>query len=561
MNFSIGKDVLPHEYKGTVYNKDSANRLRWIGRIFFVCFAVFIFRTFQLSLQENEYVKYVVSNTDIERRADIVDRNGVLLASSVMSGNLKFYPNKVDKKYKDEVAGLIHEINPFNYSVKDALNLINAKKSGVYIKYNLDKETIEYIQEKNKKYDCFQLETFFVRRYPQHNVFSHVIGFAGRDIKNKKEDTYGKMGVELNYDKYLRENKEPLKLSLDARVQNIFHEQLSIAMDKYKAKSAMGMLMNMTTGEMIAMVQVPDFDPNNIKNASNLKFNLLRTDYEMGSVFKIFNTALAYENGLQDRIYEVDKPYMIYDIHGHKAMSKPIEDVRSFYRDIKEGKIPAKMSANDIMKYSCNVGSAKIALDLPQDAQKDMFNRLHLNQPLDLDFGKTEWPIIHADNKWGKVEKATAAFGHGIKVTPMHLLLGVNAVTNGGYYMYPTLLKRDIGPVKVERVLDSEISAKIRDIMFSIAEETTARNARVPGIKIGGKTGTAEKRINGVVDKSKNVTVFAGVFPIDVPQYIILVLLDEPQKVQESSNQRTAAYNAVPTAGAILNAIMPLLFE
>ena len=144
----------------------------------------------------------------------------------------------------------------------------------------------------------------------------------------------------------------------------------------------------------------------------------------------------------------------------------------------------------------------------------------------------------------------------------MHLLLGVNAMTNGGYYVYPTLLKRGIVAVKGEKVLDSEISAKIRNIMYRVAEETTAQKARVSGIKVGGKTGTAEKRHrDGTSDSTRNATVFVGIFPVEAPQYIIMIMLDEPHGTKETGGWKTASWNAVPTAGAILNEIMPLLFE
>ena len=331
-------------------------------------------------------------------------------------------------------------------------------------------------------------------------------------------------------------------------------------MDKYRAKGALGMLMNSTTGEMIAMVQLPDFDPNNINTipVGNRKFKLLRDNFEMGSVFKIFNTALAFENNLQDKEYKVDEPIMIYDKFGRPALKKPIDDVSSFKRDVVKKKGLRKLTAPDIMLYSCNVGSVRIALDLPDGAQKDFFHKLNFDRPLQLEFGKTEKALTY--HVWGQTERATAAFGHGIAVTPMHLLLAVNAMTNGGIYIYPTLLKRSIGAVRGERVLDSSISAKLREIMFNIAEKTTAKKARVQGIDIGGKTGTAEKRVNGVIDRGKNTTVFTGIFPVSAPQYIIVVMLDEPQGTKESGGWKTAAWNAVPTAGAILDGIMPLLF-
>jgi cell division protein FtsI (penicillin-binding protein 3) len=554
MNFNIGRDILPHEYRGAVYNRESAGRLRVLKIFFTVVFLCFIVRTFQLGLQSSDYKQMNFYGNEIERRADIVDRNGVVLAKSVESGNVKLYPPRVKEKYVDDVAKMIHEIAPMEYSVSDALNLIRSGKSGVYIKKQATEEQIKFVKEANKKYDCFEIEQFTIRRYPQRNVFAHVVGFSGKDA--------GLEGVEYTYDSYLRENKDALRLSIDSRVQNIFHEQLTIAMNKFHAKGAMGMLMNSSTGEMIAMVQLPDFDPNNINYipVKSRRFKLLRDNFEMGSIFKIFNTALAYENGLQNKEYKVDEPLMIYDKFGRKALRKPIDDVSSFKRDVIKKKGVSRLKASEIMLHSCNVGSARIALDLPDGAQKEFFHRLNLDKALNLEFGKTEKSMTYKN--WGPTERATASFGHGIAVTPMHLLLAVNAVTNGGFYIYPTLLKRNIGAVRGEKVLDANISAKLREIMFNIAEETTARKARVKGIEIGGKTGTAEKRgMDGHIDKSRNVTVFTGIFPVSAPQYVIVVMLDEPQGIKETANWKTAAWNAVPTAGAILDGIMPLLFE
>ena len=554
MNFEIGKDILPHEYRGAVYNRESAGRLRIVKLCFSLLFLCFIVRTVQLGLQSSDYKQIGLNGNEIERRADIVDRNGIVLAKSVETGNIKLYPPRVKDKYIDEVARIINEIAPMDYSVSDALSLIKSQKSGLYIKKYATEDQIKIVKEANRKYDCFEIETFTVRRYPQRNVFAHVVGFAGKDE--------GLEGMEYVYDSYLRENQDALRLSIDSRVQNIFHEQLTIAMNKFHAKGALGMLMNSTTGEMIAMVQLPDFDPNNINfiPVKSRRFKLLRDNFEMGSIFKIFNTALAYENGLANKDYKVDEPLMIYDKFGRKAMRKPIDDVSSFKRDVVKKMGITKLKAPEIMLHSCNVGSARIALDLPDGAQKEFFHRLNLDKPLNLEFGKTEKTITYKN--WGPTERATAAFGHGIAVTPMHLLLAVNAVTNGGFYIYPTLLKRSIGAIRGERVLDSQISANIREIMFNIAEKTTAKKARVKGIDVGGKTGTAEKRgLDGRVDASRNVTVFAGIFPVAAPQYVILVMLDEPQGIKETSNWKTAAWNAVPTAGAILDGIMPLLFE
>jgi cell division protein FtsI (penicillin-binding protein 3) len=311
--------------------------------------------------------------------------------------------------------------------------------------------------------------------------------------------------------------------------------------------------MNSRTGEMVAMVSLPDFDPENknLDPVGNRMFRPMRALYEMGSIFKIFNTALAYENGIHKEYYVV-KPYKVLDKFGRVAAS--IGDVRTF-------KPPRPyLSVDEIMLHSCNSGSAQIALDLPDGAQREFFHRLHLDEKLDLEFGTTEKPLM--PRKWGPVERATVAFGHGVSVSPMHLLLAVNAMTNGGIYVYPTLQKRSLGAVNGERVLSAEISQKLREIMFRITEETSGKQARIKGIEIGGKTATAEKRdATGKIDKMRNLTAFAGVFPINSPQYVLLVILDEPKGVKESFGLRTAAWNAVPTAGKIIDGILPLLFE
>ena len=342
-------------------------------------------------------------------------------------------------------------------------------------------------------------------------------------------------------------------MSLDARIQAVFYDQLSIAMQTYRAKAAMGMLMNSRTGEVVAMVSLPDYDPENISldPAQNRLFKPMRGVFEMGSIFKVFNTAMALENGINKEYY-VKEPFPILDKFGRVAHR--IRDIRSF-------KPPRPyLNIEEIMKHSCNVGSAQIALDLPDGAQRAFFEKLHFDDALDLEFGRTERPLM--PRKWGPVERATISFGHGIAVTPMHLMLGINAVTNGGIYIYPTLKKRGVGLVRGERVLSDEISAKLRDIMLRVNEETSGKKARVAGIDIGGKTATAEKYGgDGKSDAKRNLTAYVGIFPVSAPQYTILVILDEPQATKDSWGWKTAAWNAVPTTGKILDAILPLLFE
>ncbi len=540
--FEIGRDIFKHGFVGADGDRRGRRRMRIVYYFFVAAFILFILQTLRFGIQGTDRARRAgADGVWMAQRADIVDRNGDILAKNIMSGHITLRPPYVEKP--DEVAQTIHQILPYEYTLNQAFDLVNSGRKFIYVKKYASATQREVVE--NAKLVGLEIEAEQKRRYPKRRLFSHVIGFVGRD-------GYGLEGVERTYDDYLRENTDPLQLSLDARIQAVFYDQLSIAMQKYRARAAMGMLMNSRTGEMIAMVSLPDYDPENINldPASNRMFMPLRGVFEMGSIFKIFNTAMAMENGI-DKEYYVAKPFEIKDKFGRVAAR--ISDVRSF-------KPPRpNLTIEEIMLHSCNAGSAQIALDLPDGTQKEFFHRLHLDETLKLEFGTTERPLMPA--KWGPVERATLSFGHGISVTPMHLLLAVNAMTNGGIYIYPTLLKRGVGPVRGERVLDDEISSRLRQVMFHIAEETGGKKARVAGIQIGGKTATAEKYENGRVNHKKNLTAFAGIFPVSAPQYTILVILDEPMGTEESFGLRTAAWNAVPTTGKILDSILPLLFE
>ena len=540
--FEVGRDIFRHGFTGVGGNTLGHGRMRFVYGVFLVAFIVFAGRTLQLAIQGTNRARPIGADGAWGvSRADIIDRNGDILAKNVMSGHITLRPHQV--KNREAAAQIIHDALPFEYSVNDVLKLLDSGRRFIYIKKYVNDSVREKIL--SAKVAGVDIESVQARRYPKRRLFSHVVGFVGND-------GHGLEGVERIYDAYLRDSNTPLQLSLDSRIQSVFYEQLSGAMQKYRAKSAMGMLMNSSTGEMIAMVSLPDYDPENLSldSAAQRSFMPMRGVFEMGSIFKVFNTAMAMENGIKKEYY-VKEPFKIRDKFGRVAAT--IHDVRSFRPP------RPNLSVEEIMLHSCNVGSVQIALDLPDGTQPEFFHRIHLDSPLELEFGKTEKPLV--PRKWGPTERATVSFGHGISVTPMHLLLAVNSMTNGGIYIYPTLQKRNFGPLRGERVLSDEISSRLRGIMLRIAEETTAKQARIAGIQIGGKTATAEKRVNGTIDKFKNLTAFVGIFPVAAPQYIILIVLDEPKGTEDTYGLRTAAWNAVPTAGKILDSILPLLFE
>ncbi len=293
---------------------------------------------------------------------------------------------------------------------------------------------------------------------------------------------------------------KPVPINMPA--YHAIKSELSTAITDYKAKSAVGIVINAKTGNIVASVALPTDDA-------------LNQNYEMGSIFTMFNTALAFENGI-DREYNVSEPFKIQDKDGNVLAT-----IRDNFKPSKPN-----MTVADILLHSSNIGSAQIALDLPNDAQRELFKRLHLDRGL-------------LPKNWELVERATVSFGHGIAVFPMDLLFGANAIINDGLYISPK--------VKGRRVISSDNSGKIRQILGQIAKET---NTKTPGINIGIKTSTAEKRSGGVM------TAVFTTFPIESPDYSMLILLDEPQ-----INPNSAAYNAVPTTGKIIDSIVPLLYN
>ena len=331
------------------------------------------------------------------------------------------------------------------------------------------------------------------------------------------------------------DSKTDNESTINPAVQHVLSEHLKAATEKYQTKSAVGIIMETKTGNIIAQV--------NPEASLDL--------YEFGSVFKIFNTAMAIENGLADKKYTVIEPYDILDKNGNLILK--IQDVPSF-------KAPApQISASDIMKHSCNVGSAQIALDLPEGAQQEFFERVHFDRKLDLDFGTTRYPIL--PEKWSVANRAKASFGDGLFVSPVHLIAAVNAMANDGIYVYPKTNTSTETP-KSERVISKSVSKQIREIMRQVVEETSGKKAKIDGVEIGGKTGTIEKRqSDGTFRRNQVLTSFVAVFPADKPQYTMLIVFDEPSATDVSFGWKTAAWNVVPVSGEILKDIVPILIK
>ena len=324
------------------------------------------------------------------------------------------------------------------------------------------------------------------------------------------------------------ETKIPEKNTINPEIERIVQKELENAVATYQATAASGIVMETKTGEIISIVSVGKIDP-------------MQYVYEMGAQFKVFNTAMAYENGLADKQYTVNLPYVIRDKYGKELIS--IKDVPSTTRYFEKNKIE-KLTADDIFVNASNVGTAQIALDLPDGAQTEFYHRVKL------DTGKTAKPLL--PGKKGVVERATNSFGHGIAVTPMHMIASLNAVVNEEYVI-PTFTKQK--DVKSERVVSADVAKHIRDVMHKRAELITPNKADVKNIVLS--SATAEKTGE---NKSVITNVFVA-FPKDNPQYSMFFLMDDPKGTEKTGGWKTSAWNIVPTAGKILKQIEPMLIK
>lgn len=522
----LGTDVLG-EYRARRHTLSARQ-----GAVLLVIFPIFIFLCFytlNLGMHSNRRIRAAGTNTAEIIRADIIDRNGEILAKNIYSADLVMNAKQI--KDGDKAAAFVNSIFP-DISVNEVLEKIESGGGYIELKKNIGREMAGIVRA--EKIEGLIAVSKQIREYPKHNSMSHIVGFVNRDGD-------GIEGLELLGDTRLKTVSEPLMLSIDARIQSVMWAELNAAMTEYKAKAAMGILMNARTGEILSATVLPDFDPRNVAESqpANRRFRITRDNFEMGSIFKIFNTALALENGIKmDKTFNVLDPFLV---DGRK-----VEEARGF-------RVPAKnLNIAQILQYSSNSGSAQIALSLPETTQLDFFRELYFDRTLTTNFGKTERPLFPKSDT--KTDRSRWAFGHGIAVTPIHAFLAANAVVNDGKFIMPTIYRRDFVP-NTRQVVSEATSRHVRQIMLKVMD-TSGRAAamQIQGINIGGKTSTAQKVVNGKYSDTKNVTAFFATFPIEAPKWSMLIILDEPQ-----GGLRTSAHNAVPVAGKIMNAIIPLL--
>ena len=546
-------NIILEEYENKFSYKKSKTNLNIefnrIAFIFFVFLVISIIFSIQLlHLGSLKQVKKVTPVSNIKNyRADIMDRNGNYLAKTVSSIDIGINPVEIIDKQK-----LL--IN---------LKLLFPKKNYLEIKKKIDQNKFFYFEKKIslENYEKIMLlgdksivpEEKLARVYPQKNLFSHIIGQID-------DDNQGISGIEKSFDDRLKQKKEPLKLAVDTDVQFLVREQLIKFNTIFRSKGAAAILMNVNNGEIISMVSYPDFDLNKREKIVDLDFINRATKgvYELGSVFKTFTVAAGLDQNLIDVDTEfLDLPKSI------RCAGQPIGE----YSD----NIPSDLTVEEILIRSGNIGSVRIGQKLEIEKLKSFLEKVGVLNKIDFDIEEVGEPYPF---KWGKCKLATVSFGHGITTTPLQLAKGYSIITNGGFDIKPTLIKRDEDIIKNKnRVIKEGISEKLNLILRKIVtnKEGTAELANIDGYEVGGKTGTAQKTTLGGYSNLK-VNTFASIFPTSKPKYALIVLLDEPKTNSEyiyyykdgkqptkGTPYNTAGWTSVEVAGNIIERIGPIL--
>jgi len=507
------------------------HRLMVGGVLFAVAFAVVGLRVVDVTMLKEGHEPRVANQhrpAGSERdRADILDRNGELLATSLSTASLYANP-KLILDAGDAAAKLAKALP--GTSEKELARRLATDRSFVWVQRNLSPRQQFAVNRLGIPGLFFQRDER--RVYPHGALTAHILGFT--DIDNR-----GLAGLEQSYDERLRHAENPLQLTIDIRLQHVVRQELAASIDEFRAIGGAALVLDVTTGEVLALVSLPDFDPNAPGAAeSDTRFNRITLGtYEPGSTFKIFNTAAVLDFGVATMR------------DGYDA-AKPIQISRFTISDYKGQK--RWLSLPEIMMYSSNIGSARMGMDLGRERQRQFLSRVGVLKAAPFDLPEVAAPQI--PNPWRDINVMTVAFGHGISVTPLNLAVGVSAVVNGGILRPATLVRRET-PTPGERVMTQRTSEQMRAMMRLVVERGSGKAANVPGYAVGGKTGTAEKIVKGRYHKDMRISSFVGAFPMHAPRFVVYAMLDEPKGNKSTHGYATAGWVVAPLVGKLVNQI------
>ena len=551
MNKDIKENIILEEFdnefsfkKNKSNLKIEFNRIAFLFFIFFVISIIYSIQLLHLGSLKSNIVNTKTLISEKNHRADIIDRNGNYLVKSVRSIDIGINPVEVIDKKKLLINLKLIFPNKDYSKIKKKLN----KKQFFKFEKQLSQENYQKIMSLGDK--SIRPEENLTRLYPQKKLFSHIIGQID-------DGNNGISGLEKSFDQELKDSVEPLQLTVDTEIQFLIREELIKYHSIFQSKGSAAILMDSTNGEILSLVSYPDFDLNKREKITDINYINRATKgiYELGSVFKAFTIAAGFNEGL----IEPETQFL----NLKKELSCAGFPIREYDKNL-----PTDLTVEEILIKSGNIGSVKIGQKIGIDKFKNFLYDTGVLGKINFDIEEVGQP---QPVTWGKCKLATASFGHGINTNLLQLTKGYAIISNGGFDVKPTLIKKETEVYK-KTIITKATSQKINSILRKIVVTGTAKLANVDGYEIGGKTGTANKTINGVYT-NKKINTFASVFPISKPQFVFVVLIDEPQinnsyiyEYRDGSGfklkgapRNTAGWTSVEVAGKIIEKIGPIL--
>ena len=530
-------------YKEKNYSKTNIfltkinNRLILSSLFFTAIFLVIAIKIIEVNLfNHSEVLDINKSYTDT--RGLILDRNNNPLTANLRLGSIKVYPNKVFDK------------NSFVFNVRNIFPDLSSKKlmqrlngnSSFWLKRNIPNQ---YLQQ---AYDMgetgIEIIPSYLRKYPHGELVSHIVGDV--DI-----DNVGISGIEKSFNNELLKDKDKLISSIDIQIQYAVRDELLLAIKKFRAIGASGILMDINTGEIISMVSLPDFNPNNrTEDVKNLKYfnkNTLGT-YEFGSVMKTFTAAI----GLEENKFNLDTKYSI---------PKRIKVGDNRVVDVHAPCDESECTVHDIFVHSSNVGTIQMVRDIGTNLQQIYLDRLGFLNKIDLNLPELGTP--RQPDPWREVNTDSISYGYGLSISPLHLTVATASVLNGGYLVTPTFKKQlNYEKKDTDRIFSKKTSDEMKYLFNQVVLEGSAKEAFKNSTNksiVGGKTGTARTIKNGVYNKDHKLTSFIAVFPIHEPKYVLLTVIDRPRGLEKDFYWTYAGYNSARVSKEIIDRIGPIL--
>ena len=541
-----------NEYNQNIFNEKKNNNLNInqdrvyvLFFIFFCLIFIFAIKIFFVSLKTYDTENYLKSYNHFKPlRNDIVDRNGDYIARNIPVYHVAIKPNLIKDKKKFIIKLKLLDTTLDYKKIENKLK----KNSYFYLKKNLT------LDEKNKFWSLGEKGLIFeitqTRIYPHKNLFSHVIGQI--DIDNN-----GISGIEKFYDTDLKKNdNHSIHLSLDTNLQYLIREELLKSISTFQSKGAASLLMDVNTGEILSLISLPDYNLNSRQDLKDKNFTnkITKGVYELGSIFKTFTLALAIED----------------DLYSPSTIVKNIPDKIQCSKFIinEHDEMPSDLTLKEILVRSSNIGTIKVARSLGEDKLRTFLEDLNLLNKINLELDEIGSPLKFL---WNKCKLETVSYGHGITTTPLQAASAYASISNGGIVVNPTLIKNKTMNSKTKRIVSLKTSQNINNMLREVvvSADGTASLAEVNGYYVGGKTGTANKNINGEYT-SKKLTSFISVFPTNNPKYLLLTLIDEPKPAPElvynyrgkkisGIHRNESGWNSAYVAGKIIEKIGPIL--